>query len=87
MNNKVAFVLSAVVAEAAILAGVTKSRAEVIYPWCVQYGSSFTGINSTDCSFNSFEQCMATARGLGAFCVQNPAYPSPTPKSRRPRGL
>jgi uncharacterized protein DUF3551 len=46
---------------------------EVYRPWCVQY----TGGNGDDgmtCTFASYEQCMLTARGTGAYCVQNPWY-------------
>jgi hypothetical protein len=47
--------------------------AEVYRPWCAQYMSS-TGDGTTNCSFSSYEQCMMTARGAGAYCVQNPWY-------------
>jgi Protein of unknown function (DUF3551) len=49
------------------------AAAEVYRPWCAQY----TGGNGDDgmtCTFASYEQCMLTARGSGAFCVQNPWY-------------
>jgi hypothetical protein len=52
------------------------ARAEIQYPWCVQYGGGRNGIGATSCGFVSREQCMATARGLGAMCVENPAYPT-----------
>src|SRR5262245_4734389 len=44
--------------------------AEIYRPWCVQY----FGQGRTSCAFDSFEQCMETARGNGAFCQQNPWY-------------
>jgi hypothetical protein len=47
--------------------------AEVYRPWCAQYMNS-TGDGTTNCSFTSYEQCMMTARGAGAYCVQNPWY-------------
>jgi len=37
------------------------------YPWC-----SSTGYSS--CSFDTYSQCMETARGLSGHCYQNPAY-------------
>jgi Protein of unknown function (DUF3551) len=37
------------------------------YPWC-----SSTGYSS--CSFDTYSQCMDTARGLSGHCYQNPAY-------------
>jgi len=46
--------------------------AEVYRPWCAQYYDSNSG--TTNCGFVSYEQCMATARGAGAWCVQNPWY-------------
>lgn len=43
------------------------------YPWCAQYmGGNGGGV--TNCGFVSYEQCMATARGNGAYCEQNPEY-------------
>jgi hypothetical protein len=51
------------------------ARAEIQYPWCVEYGGGRNGIGATSCSFVSREQCMATARGTGAWCVENSAYP------------
>ena len=48
------------------------TTAEIYRPWCVQYQGSRNG--STSCAFTSFEQCMMTARGAGAYCVQNPWY-------------
>ena len=38
-------------------------------PWCAQY--SVRG-GATNCGFYSFEQCLATVRGIGGFCSQNP---------------
>jgi hypothetical protein len=47
--------------------------AEVYRPWCVQYTGN-NGDDGTTCAFTSYEQCMLTARGSGAYCVQNPWY-------------
>ena len=68
------------------------SAAEIYRPWCVQYLGGFSG--GTTCAFTSFDQCMETARGNGAFCYQNPWYlaygehgqrqgDQPQPRSRR----
>ena len=46
--------------------------AEIYRPWCAQY-YGFGG-GGTNCGFISYEQCMMTARGAGAWCVQNPWY-------------
>jgi Protein of unknown function (DUF3551) len=72
MMMRAALILVAV----ATLAGLINLRsagAEIYRPWCVQYGGN-NGDNGTTCAFTSFEQCMMTARGSGAFCVQNPWY-------------
>jgi len=47
--------------------------AEIYRPWCVQYTGG-NGDDGTTCAFTSYEQCMLTARGAGAYCVQNPWY-------------
>jgi Protein of unknown function (DUF3551) len=47
-----------------------QAGAEIYRPWCVQY----FGNGRTSCAFDSFEQCMETARGNGAYCHQNPWY-------------
>jgi Protein of unknown function (DUF3551) len=44
--------------------------AEIYRPWCAQY----FGNGRTTCAFESYEQCMETARGNGAYCHQNPWY-------------
>lgn len=48
------------------------SAAEIYRPWCAQYTGSRSG--ATNCGFVSYQQCMATAFGAGAYCVQNPWY-------------
>jgi len=65
MMMRAALILVAV----ATLAGLINLRsagAEIYRPWCVQYGGN-NGDNGTTCAFTSFEQCMMTARGSGAF--------------------
>lgn len=67
------------------LATATAAQAQN-YPWCAQYSGNMGG--AMNCGFSSFDQCMATARGMGAFCVQNtlyqpPAAPRSTPRPRR----
>jgi hypothetical protein len=48
------------------------AEAESYRPWCAQY-YGFGG-GGTNCGFISYEQCMMTAFGAGAWCVQNPWY-------------
>ena len=62
------------------------SRAEIMYPWCVQYGGGRNGIGATSCGFDSYAQCMMTASGTNASCVENPGYPparNPATRHRR----
>ena len=57
----------------ALVASVPHSaKAEIYRPWCAQYYGR--GGGGTNCGFISYEQCMMTARGAGAWCVQNPWY-------------
>jgi hypothetical protein len=53
-------------------------------PWCANLGGRDGG---WDCSYHTFEQCMATARGLSSNCQPNPwalAVPNPaTPRRAR----
>ena len=59
------------------------SAAEIYRPWCAQYVGG-DGNNGTNCTFSSYEQCMLTARGAGAYCVQNPWYLQHGPGGERP---
>ena len=68
---RVAYVFLAPAVLAAIQVGT--AAAEIYRPWCAQYMSN-SGNGATNCSFSSYEQCMMTARGAGAYCVQNPWY-------------
>src|SRR5262245_12540332 len=78
------FVLSVLTMLAAV--DPRPAAAETYRPWCVQY-SGGSGDNGTTCAFTSYEQCMLTARGTGAFCIQNPWYVqgAQDDKSDRPR--
>ena len=63
-------IASALVAMAAIDA--RPAAAEVYRPWCVQYFGGISG--GTACAFDSYAQCMETARGNGAYCYENPWF-------------
>lgn len=39
------------------------------YPWCARYSTS-----GGECSFDTYDQCMATLSGIGGSCVDNPGY-------------
>jgi len=47
------------------------------YPWCAVLN---TGDASYNCGFNTFEQCIATVRGIGGTCMVNTTYPGATPR-------
>jgi Protein of unknown function (DUF3551) len=56
------------------------SAAMVLYPWCVWYGP-----DTSNCGFTSFQQCLLTASGNGAFCRPNAWYtPYPPPATYSP---
>ena len=44
-------------------------------PWCFYESGNRGGSGAVTCTFYSFEQCMATASGIGGSCAPNP-YPS-----------
>jgi hypothetical protein len=48
-------------------AGAVGSR----YPFCLQ-GDESPGLSN--CTFTSYEQCLATASGRRLYCVANPFY-------------
>jgi hypothetical protein len=63
----------------------TGTRAEAQnYPWCAIY--SVGAVGGTNCGFITFEQCMATASGLGKFCYRNLSI-NPLPDRIRRRGF
>ena len=82
----IAAALGAVVAAAALdasTAGTAGARPPA--PWCANLGGRDGG---WDCGYYTFEQCMATARGLGGSCQPNPWAlwaPPPPPPARRAR--
>jgi hypothetical protein len=59
--------------------GVSAARAEIEYPWCAIYSG---GGASTNCGFNSLQQCLETIRGLPGTCNPNPAYPASANRRR-----
>jgi len=74
--------LAVIAAIAAIATLATPAQAQN-YLWCARYNGGGAG-GGTNCGFVSFAQCMATARGLGAFCAMNTQYvPSPPRAQRR----
>jgi Protein of unknown function (DUF3551) len=54
-------------------AALRPAQAQVARPWCEQ-SSAFT--SAPDCSYWTFAQCIATARGDGT-CLRNPRFDWP----------
>lgn len=52
------------------------------YPFCLQ-GRDTTGIG--DCSYPTYQACLATASGIFAGCYQNPYYAYDAAPVDRPR--
>jgi Protein of unknown function (DUF3551) len=70
-----------------LLVTAESSSAEVIYPWCAQYG---TRGGARNCGFTTLEQCRAAISGNGGYCIENPFYqwrPDPARRDRPRRGL
>lgn len=63
-----------IVAGLSFLSGTAQARE---YPWCARYDWS-----TYNCGFVSFEQCLATVRGIGGICERNPRYAGPPPRQK-----
>jgi hypothetical protein len=74
--------LSFLIAAAALAGGIPASHAQSPYNWCGVYSSGF---GAPSCSYNSYQQCVETMRGLGGFCTQTPAYRGPVTGAGEPR--
>lgn len=52
-------------------AGFIAGHADVRnYPWCAYY----KGDGGANCGFPTYEQCLATVRGIGGYCARNTQY-------------
>jgi hypothetical protein len=82
-NLHVAWIIAAIVTT--LTSGADPSAAAVIYPWCANYGGRGFG-GAQNCGFVSFNQCLATVRGVGGTCGPNPLYQPypPSPRYGRP---
>ena len=47
-------------------------------PWCAWFTRSFY-----DCSYYTFEQCLATISGIGGWCQPNTTYVPPAGQRRQ----
>ena len=72
---------------AVVPARSARAQTLIIYPWCTTGASAEFG--ARNCGFDTFEQCLASARGNGQSCEPNPNYQGPpaTPKraARKPQ--
>jgi hypothetical protein len=65
-----------VIAAAAMAANVPSASAQESFfnkRFCTQGGGDRSS-GQPDCSFNTWEQCIASARGLGRYCTENPFW-------------
>ena len=75
--RKIVFTLVALAFAMLADSGAGQAQTYYDYPWCAAYNS-----RTKNCGFMTFEQCLATIRGIGGFCQPNPFY-RPRPKARR----
>jgi hypothetical protein len=52
------------------------------YPWCAFYTGPFS---TTNCGFDTYQQCLATVSGIGGYCQPNTMYVPPPGRQRRSR--
>ena len=74
------FALMSLASAFAVLAlGVPSSDAQTFFNkrYCVFGGGGLVNGGTEDCSYNTWEQCRATASS-GGFCGENPFYVEPT---------
>ena len=50
------------------------------YPWCAHLDF---GDGAVNCGFVNFDQCQATTRGIGGFCMLNNTYQPPLETRKR----
>ncbi len=74
------FILVLAVLTVGVVVGPRPSEARAWHPWCATYADR-SGI--TECSFTTFQQCLATVSGIGGSCGANPFAPPGV--DRRPR--
>jgi hypothetical protein len=64
-----------IVSAFAAIACIEKPAEARDYPWCAYYFGQDGG-GATNCGWETFEQCLATVRGIGGSCGLNPMYQS-----------
>ena len=82
---RIALVIGVLIGSVALPSqNVANAESRRIPRWCASMGGDF----GFDCSYDTFAQCMETARGLGNYCLQNPRVPAgnrPVRQQRRAR--
>jgi len=53
--------------------------------FCTMGGGDRGGSGQPDCSYNTWEQCRASASGLGRYCSENPFWKPESNSQRTPR--
>jgi hypothetical protein len=56
----------------AMLAASASSAVAANARWCST--GSIGSVSATRCDFHTFAQCVATVRGVGGSCIENPEY-------------
>jgi hypothetical protein len=74
--------LATVVAVLAV--DVPSSDAQFSRRYCTMGGSSQSS-GEPDCSYNTWEQCVASASGLARYCGENPFWKSQAREDQKPQ--
>jgi hypothetical protein len=78
------FLWAAIAAGALASTGILSAPAQARdYPFCIKF-KSYAGPRG-DCSFDTYQQCLATASGRLAWCDTNPYFVYPEPRVAYPR--
>lgn len=81
--TRIRVMLSAAFAIAALSAFAQPAQAEILYPWCAQLSENGAG-GAYSCSFDTYEQCLQTVRGIGGYCEPNASYRAPASAQPHP---
>lgn len=66
-------VVAALVASAVAVIGALPAQAYgVRHAFCIQGGEEYPGLSG--CTFDTYEQCLASASGRGLNCIANPYF-------------
>ncbi len=78
-----ATIATALMAVAFLVTAARPGAAAYDLPWCAQF---YMQGQVKSCAYVTYEQCLATIRGVGGVCVRNaavPPYPPYAPPLRR----